>query len=292
MKTRAEKVDGGYVLNGAKILDHQLARSPTSPWSGPSWTARSAASSSSAAWTASPPTRSGTSCRLRASITGDIGLNDVFVPEENLLPGVKGLRGPFSCLNKARYGIAWGAMGAAEFCLHADPRLRRRAHAVRPPAVRRASWCRRSWPTCDRDRARLRGRAGAGPAARPGRLGARGHLDDEAQQLRQGAGHRPRGPRHARRRRHHRRDARHAPRHEPGDREHLRGRPRRPRPDPRPGDHRARARSSTLSSPACGSRRGRGTTKWWRGRNAPPHAPSVSSADTSPVRLRSQRRRV
>jgi glutaryl-CoA dehydrogenase len=55
---------------------------------------------------------------LRASITGDIGLNDVFVPEANLLPGVKGLRGPFSCLNKARYGIAWGAMGAAEACFH------------------------------------------------------------------------------------------------------------------------------------------------------------------------------
>jgi alkylation response protein AidB-like acyl-CoA dehydrogenase len=79
----------------------------------------SAASSSSAAWRASPPTRSATSSVLRASITGDIGLNDVFVPEENLLPGVKGLRGPFSCLNKARYGIAWGAMGAAEACFHA-----------------------------------------------------------------------------------------------------------------------------------------------------------------------------
>jgi glutaryl-CoA dehydrogenase len=56
---------------------------------------------------------------LRASITGDIGLADVFVPEANLLPGVRGLRGPFSCLNKARYGISWGAMGAAEFCLQA-----------------------------------------------------------------------------------------------------------------------------------------------------------------------------
>ena len=57
---------------------------------------------------------------LRASITGDIGLSDVFVPEANLLPGVRGLRGPFSCLNKARYGISWGAMGAAEFCFHAS----------------------------------------------------------------------------------------------------------------------------------------------------------------------------
>jgi glutaryl-CoA dehydrogenase len=56
---------------------------------------------------------------LRASATGEIVLDDVFVPEENLLPGVKGLRGPFSCLNNARYGIAWGAIGAAEFCWHA-----------------------------------------------------------------------------------------------------------------------------------------------------------------------------
>jgi glutaryl-CoA dehydrogenase len=56
---------------------------------------------------------------LRASATGEIVMDDVFVPEENLLPGVRGLRGPFSCLNNARYGIAWGALGAAEFCWHA-----------------------------------------------------------------------------------------------------------------------------------------------------------------------------
>ena len=56
---------------------------------------------------------------LRASVTGEIVMDDVFVPEENLLPGVRGLRGPFSCLNSARYGIAWGSLGAAEFCWHA-----------------------------------------------------------------------------------------------------------------------------------------------------------------------------
>ena len=56
---------------------------------------------------------------LRASVTGEVVMDDVYVPEENLMPGVKGLRGPFSCLNNARYGIAWGAMGAAEFCWHA-----------------------------------------------------------------------------------------------------------------------------------------------------------------------------
>jgi glutaryl-CoA dehydrogenase len=56
---------------------------------------------------------------LRASVTGEIVMDDVLVPQENLLPGVAGLRGPFSCLNNARYGIAWGAMGAAEFCWQA-----------------------------------------------------------------------------------------------------------------------------------------------------------------------------
>lgn len=55
---------------------------------------------------------------LRASITGTISMDDVFVPEDRMLPNVKGLRGPFSCLNKARLGISWGALGAAEACLH------------------------------------------------------------------------------------------------------------------------------------------------------------------------------
>jgi glutaryl-CoA dehydrogenase len=56
---------------------------------------------------------------LRASITGEIVMDNVFVPADNLLPNVSGLKGPFGCLNKARYGIAWGALGAAEFCWHA-----------------------------------------------------------------------------------------------------------------------------------------------------------------------------
>ena len=56
---------------------------------------------------------------LRASVTGEIVMDEVFVPAENLLPGVQGLKGPFGCLNKARYGIAWGALGAAEFCWYA-----------------------------------------------------------------------------------------------------------------------------------------------------------------------------
>jgi glutaryl-CoA dehydrogenase len=55
---------------------------------------------------------------LRASITGEIVMDNVFVPEENIFPDVRGLKGPFTCLNSARYGIAWGALGAAEFCWH------------------------------------------------------------------------------------------------------------------------------------------------------------------------------
>jgi glutaryl-CoA dehydrogenase len=118
MKTKAEKVAGGYKLNGAKY-----------------WITNSPISDLAVVWAKLDDVirgfivergmdgfttdKIGDKLSLRASITGDIGLNDVFVPDENLLPGVKGLRGPFSCLNKARYGIAWGAMGAAEFCLHA-----------------------------------------------------------------------------------------------------------------------------------------------------------------------------
>jgi glutaryl-CoA dehydrogenase len=56
---------------------------------------------------------------LRAGITGEVVMDNVFVPEENLLAGVEGMKGPFGCLNQARFGIAWGALGAAEFCWHA-----------------------------------------------------------------------------------------------------------------------------------------------------------------------------
>jgi glutaryl-CoA dehydrogenase len=59
---------------------------------------------------------------LRASMTGEVVMDDVFVPEANVLPDVSGLKGPFSCLNKARFGISWGALGAAEFCWHAARR--------------------------------------------------------------------------------------------------------------------------------------------------------------------------
>jgi alkylation response protein AidB-like acyl-CoA dehydrogenase len=84
---------------------------------------------------------------LRASITGEIVMDDVFVPEGQLLPNVSGLKGPFGCLNKARYGIAWGALGAAEDCWH---RARQYTWTASSLAARwrRTSSSRRSWPTC------------------------------------------------------------------------------------------------------------------------------------------------
>ena len=118
MKTRAERVDGGYRLNGGK---YWITNSPICDvavvWAKLDGEIRGFLVERGAEGFTTATIENKLS--LRASITGDIGLSDVFVPEASLMPGVKGLRGPFSCLNKARYGISWGAMGAAEFCFHA-----------------------------------------------------------------------------------------------------------------------------------------------------------------------------
>ncbi|MCP5083925.1 MAG: acyl-CoA dehydrogenase [Alphaproteobacteria bacterium] len=118
MKTRAKRVDGGFVLNGAKM-----------------WISNSPIADVAVVWAKledegihgfivergmkgfSTPKIEG-KFSLRASVTGEIVLEDVELPEENLLPNARGLSGPFGCLNKARFGIAWGAMGAAEDCWH------------------------------------------------------------------------------------------------------------------------------------------------------------------------------
>jgi glutaryl-CoA dehydrogenase len=118
MKTRAKSVDGGYSISGAKM-----------------WITNSPIADIAVVWAKdddgvirgfilergmegfSTPKIEG-KMSLRASITGEIVMDEVFVPEENKLPNAKGLGGPFGCLNKARYGIAWGSMGAAEDCWH------------------------------------------------------------------------------------------------------------------------------------------------------------------------------
>ncbi|HWA63926.1 MAG TPA: acyl-CoA dehydrogenase [Caulobacteraceae bacterium] len=118
MRTVAKKVDGGFVLNGAKMW---ITNAPIADvalvWAKLDGTIHGFLVERGAEGFATPKIQNKLS--LRASVTGEISLTDVFVPEDAILPNVRGLRGPFSCLNKARYGIAWGAMGAAEFCLHA-----------------------------------------------------------------------------------------------------------------------------------------------------------------------------
>jgi len=119
MRTTAKKVSDGYVLNGAKMW---ITNSPVSDvalvWAKLDGKIRGFLVERGTKGFETPQIKNKLS--LRASVTGEISLSDVHVPEDAMLPGVEGLRGPFSCLNKARYGIAWGAMGAAEFCLHAS----------------------------------------------------------------------------------------------------------------------------------------------------------------------------
>lgn len=118
MKTRAEKVDGGYRLTGSKMW---ITNSPIADlaivWAKLDGKIRGFIVERDMAGFSTPKIEGKMS--LRASITGEIVLDNVFVPEANLLPNVSGLAGPFGCLNKARYGIAWGVLGAAEFCWHA-----------------------------------------------------------------------------------------------------------------------------------------------------------------------------
>ncbi|MEM9032942.1 MAG: acyl-CoA dehydrogenase [Pseudomonadota bacterium] len=117
MRTKAQSVDGGFLLNGAKMW---ITNAPIADlavvWAKLDGDIRGFIVERGTKGFETPAITGKLS--LRASITGEIALNDAFVPEENLLPNVRGLRGPFSCLNKARYGIAWGSMGAAEFCWH------------------------------------------------------------------------------------------------------------------------------------------------------------------------------
>jgi len=118
MVTRARKVDGGFLLKGAKMW---ITNSPIADvfvvWAKLDGVIRGFILEKGMKGLTAPKIEGKFS--LRASVTGEIVMDDVFVPDENMLPKVSGLKGPFSCLNNARYGIAWGALGAAEFCWHA-----------------------------------------------------------------------------------------------------------------------------------------------------------------------------
>lgn len=118
MKSRAERVDGGYLLTGNKMW---ITNSPIADlfvvWAKLDGEITGFVLEKGMAGLSAPKIEGKFS--LRVSITGEIVMERVFVPEANRLAGVSGLKGPFGCLNKARYGIAWGALGAAEFCWHA-----------------------------------------------------------------------------------------------------------------------------------------------------------------------------
>jgi len=119
MITRAKSVDGGYQLNGAKMW---ISNAPIADvfvvWAKDDEGVIRGFILERGMKGLSTPKIEG-KFSLRASSTGEVVMDDVFVPEENKLPNARGLGGPFGCLNKARYGISWGALGAAEFCWHA-----------------------------------------------------------------------------------------------------------------------------------------------------------------------------
>jgi glutaryl-CoA dehydrogenase len=118
MRTSAKKVSGGYVLNGSKMW---ITNSPIADvfvvWAKLDGDIRGFVLDKGLKGLTAPKIEGKFS--LRASITGEIVMDNVEVSDDALLPNVSGLKGPFGCLNKARYGIAWGALGAAEFCWHA-----------------------------------------------------------------------------------------------------------------------------------------------------------------------------
>jgi len=118
MSTRAEKVEGGYRLTGNKMW---ITNSPIADvfvvWAKLDDVVRGFILEKGMNGLSAPKIEGKFS--LRTSITGEIVMDNVFVPDENFFPDISGLRGPFGCLNKARYGIAWGALGAAEFCYQA-----------------------------------------------------------------------------------------------------------------------------------------------------------------------------
>jgi glutaryl-CoA dehydrogenase len=117
MSTKAVEVDGGYQLNGSKMW---ITNSPIADvfivWAKLNGVIKGFILEKGMVGLSAPKIEGKFS--LRASITGEIVMENVFVPKENMLPKAEGLSGPFGCLNKARYGIAWGALGAAEFCWH------------------------------------------------------------------------------------------------------------------------------------------------------------------------------
>lgn len=132
MRAKAEKVEGGFNLTGTKMW---ITNSPIADvlvvWAKLDGVIKGFILEKGMNGLSTPKIEGKFS--LRASITGEIVMDNVFVPERQLLPNIEGLKGPFGCLNKARYGIAWGALGAAEFCWHAARQYALERHQFNRP---------------------------------------------------------------------------------------------------------------------------------------------------------------
>ena len=190
MVTRARSVSGGFSLSGAKMW---ISNSPIADvfvvWAKDDQGIIRGYILERGMKGLSAPKIEG-KFSLRASITGEIVMDEVFVPEDNLLPNVQGLKGPFGCLNSARYGIAWGALGAAEFCWHAARQYTMdRMQFGRPLAANQL---------IQKKLADMMTEITLGPAGLPAARADEGrrhrragdHVDHEAQFVRQGARHR------------------------------------------------------------------------------------------------------
>jgi len=133
MITRAHKVDGGWILKGAKMwITHSPIADVFVVWAKDDNDVIRGFILEKGMKGLSAPKIQG-KFSLRISVTGEIVMDDVFAPDNSLLPNTTGLKGPFGCLNKARYGIAWGALGAAEFCWHAARQYTLDRHAFGRP---------------------------------------------------------------------------------------------------------------------------------------------------------------
>ena len=225
MRTRAEKIDGGYRLKGSKmwisnapITDVFVVWAKSDAHDG---AIRGFVLDKGMKGLSAP--KIGGKLSLRASITGEIVMDNVEVGEDALLPNVAGLKGPFGCLNRARYGISWGALGAAEDCWHRARNYGLERKQFNKPLAQTQLFQKKL--------ADMQTEIALGLQAslRVGRLFDEGRVAPEMISIvkrnncGKGAGHRPPSPRHARRQRHPGGVPRHAARPEPGDGEHLRG---------------------------------------------------------------------
>jgi glutaryl-CoA dehydrogenase len=182
MKTRAKKVDGGYVLTGSKMW---ISNAPIADvfvvW------AKSEAHGGEIRGFVLEKGMKGLSApkiggklSLRASITGEIVMDNVEVGEDALLPNVSGLKGPFGCLNRARYGISWGVMGAAEDCWHRARQYGLDRHQFGKPLAGTQLYPEEARRHADRNRARPAGLASRRPADGRGPLRAGNDLHRQA----------------------------------------------------------------------------------------------------------------